>query len=156
MFGVMTLLVDWNAGSLTPVRILLWLPLSAVVFAVLLPPRVSAGPGRLVVRTLRRRTTVHTDALSAVRYYDAVSSHLILRDAFGNRLQIDTRTLAANPLLWHELDTGAHRSLERGTLRYGADILDRLGERIDDDIMRGVLGASGLSCRGPGCRRSSR
>ncbi|MEU6667173.1 hypothetical protein [Streptomyces sp. NPDC046727] len=139
------LLVDWDAGSLTPLRALLWMTLSAAVCAVLLPPRVSAGPGWLAVRTPWRRHLVRTDALAAVRQYEGPSSHLVLRDVHGHRLELDPRILAADPLLWHELDTGVRRSLERGTLRQGADVLDRLGHRIDDETVRAVLRASGLS-----------
>ncbi|QUC58984.1 hypothetical protein IOD14_20565 [Streptomyces sp. A2-16] len=145
IFCAMDLLVDWDAGSLTPLRALLWVTLSATVCAVLLPPRVSAGPGWLAVRTPWRRLVVRTDALTAVRQHDGVSSHLVLRDVHGHTLELDARTLAANPLLWHELDTGVRRSLERGTLRHGADVLDRLGRRIDDETARAVLRESGLS-----------
>ncbi|MET9118962.1 hypothetical protein ABZX38_32875 [Streptomyces longwoodensis] len=145
IFCVMGVLVDWDAASLTPLRTLLWVTLSAAVCAVLLPPRVSAGPGWVAVRTPWRRFVVRTDALTAVRQYDGVSAHLVLRDVHGHSLELDPRTLAANPLLWHELDTGVRRSLERGTLRHGADVLDRLGRHIDDETARTVLRKSGLS-----------
>ena len=145
LFCTMSLLVDWDAGSLTPLRALLWVTLSATVCAVLLPPRVSAGPGWLAVRAPWRRRVIHTDALTAVRQYDGVSSHLVLRDVHGHSLELDPRTLAANPLLWHELDTGVRRSLQRGTLRSGADVMERLGRHIDDESVQAVLRASGLS-----------
>ncbi|MET8801250.1 hypothetical protein [Streptomyces sp. NPDC004546] len=145
LFCALSLLVDWDAGGLTPLRALLWVTLSAAVCAVLLPQRVSAGPGWLAVRTPWRRHVVRTDALVSVRQYDGVSSHLVLRDAHGHRLELDPRVLTANPLLWHELDTGVRRSLERGTLLRGADVLHRLGRRIDDETVRAVLRASGLS-----------
>jgi hypothetical protein len=145
LFCALSLLVDWDAGSLTPVRALLWVTLSAAVCAVLLPRRVSAGPGWLAVRSSWRRHVVRTDALVSVRQYDGVSSHLVLRDAHGHRLELDPRVLTANPLLWHELDTGVRRSLERGTLLRGADVMHRLGRRIDDETVRAVLRASGLS-----------
>ncbi|GAA0530789.1 MULTISPECIES: hypothetical protein [Streptomyces] len=48
------------------------------------------------------------------------------------------------PLLWHELDPGARRSLERGTSRHGTEILRLLGRRLDNTATRGILGASGL------------
>ncbi|MGW5256300.1 hypothetical protein ACWERW_25440 [Streptomyces sp. NPDC004012] len=80
-----------------------------------------------------------------MRKYDGVSCHLVLRDVHGHRMQLDPRVLVANPLLWHLLDTGVRRSLERGTLRHGADVLERLGRRIDDEAMEAVLRASGLS-----------
>lgn len=145
LFCTMSLLVDWDAGSLTTLRALLWVTLSAAVCTVLLPHRVTAGPGWLAVRTPWRRHMVRTDALAVVRQYDGVSSHLVLRDVHGHSLEVDLRILAANPLLWHELDTGVRRSLERGTLRHGAHVLDRLGRRIDDETTRAVLRESGLS-----------
>ncbi|GAA3782985.1 hypothetical protein GCM10022403_016880 [Streptomyces coacervatus] len=141
----MTMLVDWDADTLTPLRALLWLTLSAAVFTVLLPPRVTAGPGWLAVRGLGRRRTVRTDALVAVGQFSGPSSHLVLRDADGHRLELDPRILAADPLVWHELDTGVRRSLERGTLRQGTDVLRTLGHRIDDETAQAVLRASGLS-----------
>ncbi|QKW05078.1 hypothetical protein HUT18_00610 [Streptomyces sp. NA04227] len=143
-FLVMSLLVDWCSGGLTPLHALLWFASSAALFSILLPPQVSAGPGWLAVRTSWRRRFVRTDELSAVRQYEGVSGHLVLQDVQGHRLELDPRILAANPLLWHELDTGALRSLERGTLRNGADVLDRLGHRIDDETARAVLRASGI------------
>jgi len=145
VFGSMTMLVDWDAGTLSPARALLWLALSTAVFAVLLPPRVTAGPGWIAVRGPIRHRMVRTDALAAVRQYGGVSSHLVLRDAQDRRLELDPRILAANPLLWHELDTGVRRSLERGTLRQGADVLRRIGRQIDDDTVQAVLRASGLT-----------
>ncbi|MER6358615.1 hypothetical protein ABT186_44250 [Streptomyces sp. NPDC001634] len=145
LFTALAFTVDWDAGTLTAPRALLWVALSTAVCAVLLPHRVSAGPGWLAVRTPWRRLVVHTDALAAVRQYDGVSSHLVLRDVHGHRLELDPRVLAANPLIWHELDTGVRRSIERGTLHRGADVLERLGHRIDDETTQAVLRASGLS-----------
>lgn len=143
-FCAMALLVDWDAGSLTPLRAMLWITLSAVLLAVLLPHRVTAGRGWLAARSVWRRRMVRTDALVTVRQYGGVSSHLVLRDAYGHRLELDPRVLAANPLIWHELDTGVRRSVEHCTLREGADVLERLGHRIDDETTQAVLRASGL------------
>ncbi|MFE9016977.1 hypothetical protein ACFYNL_00085 [Streptomyces sp. NPDC007808] len=144
-FAAMAELVDWDAGTLTALRTLLWLTLAATLFVVLLPPHVTAGPGWLAVQGTLRRHVVCTDALVTVRQYDGVSLHLVLRDAYGHRLELDPRVLLANPLLWHELDTGMRRSLERGTLREGAEVLRRIGHRIDDETARSVLRASRLS-----------
>jgi hypothetical protein len=145
VFCAMTLLVDWDADTLTPLRTLLWITLSAAVLAVLLPHRVSAGHGWLAVRGPWRRRMVRTDALAGVRQCGGIAPHLVLWDTYGHRLELDPRVLAANPLIWHELDTGLRRSIERGTLRQGADVLHRLGHRIDDDTAQAVLRASGLS-----------
>ncbi|MGW5658181.1 hypothetical protein [Streptomyces humi] len=144
-FGALTLGVDWDAGSLTPARALLWVALSATVLGLLLPARVTAGPGWLAVRGPLRRRTVRTDSLVHVGRYGDVAAHLVLCDTLGNRLELDPGVLHANPLLWHELDTGVRRSLERGTLRRGSEVLARLGHEIDDTNARAVLEVSGLS-----------
>lgn len=138
-------LVDWDARTLTPLRALVWLALSLALFTVMLPPYVSASPGLLTARGPLHRRTIRTDALVAVTQYDGVSSHLVLRDVHGHRLELDPRVLIANPVLWHELDTGARRSLQRGTLHQGSDVLRRLGHRIDDETALAVLRESGLS-----------
>ncbi|MFI5683453.1 hypothetical protein [Streptomyces sp. NPDC051636] len=143
-FAALTLLVDWDAGTLTAARALLWTTLSAALFAVLLPQRVSAGPGRLTVSGRLRRQAVRTDALTSAWHYGDVGTRLVLRDIYGHRLALDPRVLAADPLLWHELDAGARRARERGTLRQGTEVLERLGHRIDDETARAVLRASGL------------
>ncbi|MFC8429638.1 hypothetical protein [Streptomyces sp. NPDC057253] len=144
LFGALSLLVDWDAGSLSPLRTLLWLGMAAALFMVLLPARVTAGTGWLTVRGPWRRRTVRTDALTTVWRYDDLSSRLVLRDTYGHRLELDPHVLTANPLIWHELDTGVRRSVERGTLSQGADVLNRLGRRIDEETVRAVLRASGL------------
>lgn len=145
VFGALAFLVDWDAGTLTPPRALLWLALSVAVFAVLLPQRVTAGHGWMVVRGPLRRRAVRTDALVSIRQYDGVSAQLTLRDAYGHRLEVDSRILAGNPFLWHELDTGVRRSLDKGTLSQGEDVFSRLTERIDGETAQAVLRASGLS-----------
>ncbi|WP_326579974.1 hypothetical protein OG889_20390 [Streptomyces sp. NBC_00481] len=70
LFCAISLLVGWDAGSLTLPRALLWIILSAVVPTILLPPRVTAGPGRLTVTSPWREHTVWTDALVAARHQD--------------------------------------------------------------------------------------
>ncbi|MET9084187.1 hypothetical protein ABZX77_20290 [Streptomyces sp. NPDC004237] len=144
-FGGLTFLVDWDAGTLSPARALLWITLSAAILSMLLPARVTAGPGWLTVRGPLRRRTVRTDSLVYVGQYGDVSAHLVLRDSHGSRLELDPGVLHANPLLWHELDTGVRRSQERGTLRRGAEVLAQLGHEIDDTNARAVLEASGLT-----------
>jgi hypothetical protein len=141
----LTTLLDWGAGTLTPPRALLWLGLGAALFAVLLPPRLTAGRGWLAARGLLRRRVVSTDALVAVRQYPGPSGELVLEDAHGRRLSLDPRVLAADPLLWHELDAGARTSVAEGTLGCGAEVLRELGGRIDGGIAYAVFRASGLS-----------
>jgi hypothetical protein len=144
-FGTLSALVDWDAGTLTAPRAAIWSALSVAVFAVLLPQRVMAGHGWLMARGPLRRRAVRTDALVSIRQYDGVSAQLVLRDAYGHRLELDSRVLSANPFLWHELDTGVRRSLEKGTLLQGEDVLRRLAEQIDGETAQAVLRASGLS-----------
>ncbi|MET9971522.1 hypothetical protein ABZZ80_37875 [Streptomyces sp. NPDC006356] len=141
----MTLLVDLDGETLTPARALLWLALTALLFTILFPQRVTAGPGWLEVRGLLRRRAVRTDELVAIRQHGRVSALLTLRDTDGSHLTLDPRTLIANPLLWHELDTGVRRSRERGTLLEGTDVLDQLTHQIDDATTQAVLRASDIS-----------
>ncbi|MEU5613237.1 hypothetical protein ACI2L4_38450 [Streptomyces sparsogenes] len=143
-FAGLTILLDWGSGGLTVPRADLWAVLGVLVFAVLRPPRVSAGDGRLAVRGLVRERRVCTDALVAVRLDGSIATRLVLRDAYGGSVAFDPKVLVANPLLWHQLDAGARRSRERGMLRHGESTLRRLGERIDGGAVREVLRASGM------------
>jgi hypothetical protein len=143
-FSGVAMLLDQVSGGFTLPRAGMWAALSAMVFAVLLPPRVTAGEGWLAVRGAGRERRVRTDALLVVELYGQVAQRLVLWDAYGGRLDLNPRVLAANPLLWHLLDTGARRSRERGTLRSGTDVLRELGEWIDGETARAVLGTSGL------------
>ncbi|MDT3400139.1 hypothetical protein RKE29_26550 [Streptomyces sp. B1866] len=143
-FAALTAALDWASGGLTPARADVWLALGGLLFSVLRPPRVTAGPGWLAVRGLVRTHRVRTDALTGVQLYDGPAPRLVLRDADGGHVAFDARVLSAAPLLWHALETGARRSAERGTLRYGAWALRRLARRIDGGTARAVLRASGL------------
>ncbi|MGO4753281.1 hypothetical protein AB4212_32530 [Streptomyces sp. 2MCAF27] len=143
-FAVLTLLLDWGSGGLTVARADLWAVLGVLVFTVLRPPRVSAGDGWLAVCGLVFSRRVRTDALVAVRLDGSIATRLVLRDTDGHSVAFDPKVLLANPLLWHQLDAGARRSRERGTLRYGESALRQLGERVDGGTARDVLRASGL------------
>ncbi|MGW1893847.1 hypothetical protein ACWCP6_26875 [Streptomyces sp. NPDC002004] len=144
LFLCMATLTDWNAGTLTLPRAGIWLALAALVFSVLLPPRVTAGGGWLTVRGPLHAHRVRLDALAGVRQDGDVAARLVLWDVHGRRLCLDPRVLVDNPFLWHELETGGRRSLERGTLRYGAGLLRRLGEHMDGGEARAILRASGM------------
>jgi hypothetical protein len=138
------MLLDRAAGTLTLQRAGLWTLLAALILVVLLPPRVTAGEGWLAVQGFVRKRRVRTDALVEVRQHEGISAHLLLRDADGRWVELDPRVLAASPLLWHAVDAGARRSRERGTLRSGTDVLQRLSERIDGEQAQAVFRASGL------------
>ncbi|MFF4186317.1 hypothetical protein ACFYZ9_24360 [Streptomyces sp. NPDC001691] len=136
--------VDAAAGTLTDVRAALWLILGALLFAVLWPARVSAAPGLLVSRGLWRESGVRTDRLVSVRWSNGVAQRLVLRDADGNRAEIDPRVLVANPPLWAVVDTDAHTSIERGTLCCGETALRQMATRVDGETARAVFKLSGL------------
>lgn len=143
LFGALVLL-DLAFVGLTAVRIFWWAGLSVLLWVVLTPPRVSVEDGELEVRGLVTRHRACTDRLVAVWMAEGVTQRLVLVDTTGSRLELDPRILAANPLLWHRLEQGARRSLESGTLRCGMPVLERLGRRIDGEVSRGIVEASGL------------
>ncbi|MEE1840923.1 MULTISPECIES: hypothetical protein [unclassified Streptomyces] len=136
--------VDAAAGHLTWPRALLWTGLSALLCAVLVPPRVRAGAGWLSCQGLLRRRTVRTDRLVSVRWSDGVAQRMVLRDAEGGRVEVDPEVFLANPALWHRLDEDARGSVERGTLRCGVTALRQLSDRIDRRHARAVFTISGL------------
>ncbi|MFJ9855161.1 hypothetical protein [Streptomyces sp. NPDC101150] len=93
------MLLDQGAGGLTPARAALWAGLGLLVLAVFLPPRVSAGDGWLAVRGLMGERRVRTDALVTVRRRGGPAAHLVLREAYGQWLELAPRVLEADPLL---------------------------------------------------------
>ncbi|WP_409236173.1 hypothetical protein [Streptomyces sp. PA5.6] len=144
LFGLV-LLIDWANGTLGLLRAAcLWAQLSVLLYVVLHPVRVTAGPGWLAVRGLGRRRHVCTCLLTAVRHSEGVAARLVLCDSLGNRVELDPQILVDNPLLLHRLDTGARSALESGLLRTGHTELRRLTERADDTTARGVFEASDL------------
>ncbi|MEU6671772.1 hypothetical protein [Streptomyces sp. NPDC046727] len=143
LFGLL-LCIDGAAGSLTWWRGALWLLLALLLLLVLLPARVSAGTGWLATRRLLRTRRVRTDLLVAARPVDGVAQRLVLRDALGNRVEIDPEVLIRNPDLWYRLAEGARASEAAGTLLSGTTDLHRLARRLDSETARGVFRASGL------------
>ncbi|MFE5892845.1 hypothetical protein ACFQ6E_28450 [Streptomyces sp. NPDC056462] len=136
--------IDWGADTLTSARAALWVALAVLLFVVLCPARVSAGQGWLASRRLLHPRRVRTDLLVSVRCLDGVSQRLVLRDAFGERVEVDPRVLVDNPDLWHRLHEDAHTSLARGTLLCGATALRLLSERIDRENAATVFKVSEL------------
>lgn len=143
LFGALMLL-DWGLLRLTAGRAGWWATLAVLLLIVLTPPRVSAENGELTSRGLLIHRRVRTDRLVVVRMTEGVAQRLVLCDTSGGRLVLDPRVLVVNPLLWHQLDQGARRSLEQGTLRCDVPVLERLGRRIDGEVWREVLRTSGL------------
>jgi len=143
MLGLL-LVFDAGSGRLTALRFLLWAALAFLLFAVLLPARVSACEGELVCQGLFGHRSVCTDRLVAVCRSDGVAQRLVLRDEFGGRVELDPRVLAANPALWRLLDEGARASAAAGSLVCGTTELRRLSERLDRETARTVFRISGL------------
>ncbi|KUF20196.1 MULTISPECIES: hypothetical protein [Streptomyces] len=138
------LLVDFGAGTLSGARAGLWAGLAGLLYVILYPVRVTAGPGWLAVRGPLRSRHVCTGLLTAVRVSETVAARLVLCDSLGNRVEFDPKVLAANPLLLHRLDVGARRSRAAGLLRSGSVELGRLLTRLERRQAKGVFEASGL------------
>ncbi|MFI9804188.1 hypothetical protein ACIHEJ_07425 [Streptomyces sp. NPDC052301] len=138
------LLIDGAAGSLSPERGALWLLLAALLFVVLFPVRVSAGTGWPATRRLWATRRVRTDLLVAVGPPAGVAQRLVLRDALGDRVEIDPAVLTRNPGLWYRLAEGARAAETAGTLRCGTTALHDLSARLGRETALGVFRASGL------------
>ena len=138
------LVVDAAYGTLNAVRSCLWAALALTLFLILLPPRVTAGPGWLATRDLLRTRRVRTDRLVSVVWSDGVAQRLVLKDSDGGLVPLDPRVLIDNPRLWHLLDAGARVSQERGTLEYGTVALRRLSSKVDGETAKAVFKASGM------------
>ncbi|RZB18805.1 hypothetical protein StrepF001_16860 [Streptomyces sp. F001] len=138
------LLVDAAAGTLTPARAALWSGLALLLFLVLFPPRVTAGEGWLTVRGPWRSHRVRTDRLVSVRTTGSVGQSLVLRDAWGGRVQLDPRILIANPSLWLRLDTDARVAQTNGSMHEGRAALDHLSARVDRETALAVFKVSGM------------
>ncbi|WP_157856251.1 hypothetical protein [Actinacidiphila yeochonensis] len=140
----LALVFDGWDGSLTWWRALLWTALAATLFAILLPPRTTAGEGWLAVRGLLHTERVRTDRLVSARLMGTVDRRLILRDASGALASVDVTVLIANPFLWHELDSGARRAHAAGLLP-DRGALNELAKAVDADEARRLLSSAGLS-----------
>lgn len=135
------LVLDGAAGTLTPLRGLLWSAFALALFAVLVPRHVTAGDGWLAVRGPLGEHRVDTTRLVSVRSAHGTEPRLVLRDASGSRAEFDPRVLADNPLLWHRLDAGARRARAAGLLVEGVPVLRELAETIDGGVAREILTA---------------
>jgi hypothetical protein len=144
MLLVMLLVIDSAAGTASWPRTALWAGLAGVLLVILVPVRVTAGPGWLAAHGILGVRVVRTDRLVSVRWADGVSQRMVLRDADGERVELDPKVLVANPDLWRMLDEDARACVERGTLRCGRTALRGLGERIDRETARTVFRVSGL------------
>ncbi|QXE39571.1 hypothetical protein KQY30_33965 [Streptomyces sp. GMY02] len=141
---VLLLAVDTSAGTISGPRGALWATLAVLLFVVLWPAKVTAGPGRLSSRGLLVERRVRTDRLTSVHWSDGVSQRLVLRDENGGRVEIDARVLVANPELWHLLDTDARAATAAGTLSHGVMALRQLSERVDRETALTVFKVSGV------------
>ncbi|WP_432126175.1 hypothetical protein [Streptomyces sp. bgisy082] len=121
-----------------------WIALAALLLVILLPARVGAAPGLLVVRGLWLTRTVRIDRLTSVSWPEGTSRRLVLRDDEGSRAEVDLRVLLANPGLWLRIEAGARASRRRGTLTHGTADLARLSLRVHAETTRSVFKVSGL------------
>lgn len=140
---VLATLAEWDSGDVSATHSAVTLGAALGVLAMLWPAQVTAGEGWLTVRGLLRTRRVRTDALAGMWLIGDLASSLVLRDVHGCRVELDSETVVANPLLWHLLESGVHRSQQCGTLRTGARVLDGLGRRVDGEAAA-ILRASGL------------
>ncbi|MFJ9432999.1 hypothetical protein ACIRQY_25545 [Streptomyces sp. NPDC101490] len=136
--------VDAGAYGLPLSHTLGWIALSALLFVVLLPARVSLAPGLLTARGLWVTRTVRTDLLTAVAWPTGTARRLRLRDGEGGWAEVDLRVLLDNPALWLRIESAALSARRRGTLVHGTADLARLALRVDTETTRAVLNSSGL------------
>ncbi|WP_344529724.1 hypothetical protein [Streptomyces albiaxialis] len=148
-FLLATLLAaDSVYGRLTWQRGALWAGLAALLFVVLVPPRVTAGAGWLASRGVLGERRVRTDRLVALHWPElrgGTARPVVLRDEDGARLELDVRVLTSAPAVWLLLEEGARASLRHGTLLQGAHTLEHLALRVEEETARAVFHASGLS-----------
>ncbi|MCI3930556.1 hypothetical protein [Streptomyces sp. AN091965] len=137
-------LVDLAAGTLSALRVALWAVLAVLLYVILHPARVTAGPGWLAVRGPLRQRHVCTNLLTSVHVSRTVAARLVLCDSLGHRVEFDPRVLAENPLLLHRLDAGARAARASGLLRCGVTDLAWLTARLDGTCAKAVFEASGL------------
>jgi hypothetical protein len=137
-------LLDWGSDRITPWRAALWFALTALLFVLLYPARVSAGGNWLASRGLVRESRVRTDLLVSIRCLDGISQRLLLRDALGGRVEIDPEVLVRNPQLWSRLEEGARKAAAHGSLLCGATALRHLALGVDRETARSLFKASGL------------
>ncbi|MFI8451350.1 hypothetical protein [Streptomyces erythrochromogenes] len=136
--------LDAGLGGLDVTRGIIWTGLAGLIFVILLPRRVSVGPGLLSARGLLVSDTVRTDSLVSVRWSDGIAQRMVLRDSDGNQVEIDPNVLVRNPAMWSRLDTDTRTSLQHGTLLRGTTVLRQLAERLDRETAHTVLKLSGL------------
>jgi hypothetical protein len=88
------------------------------------PQSVRLGDGWLAVSRLGRWQRVLTSHLVGLSANPHVAGSLVLRDAAGNRAEIDVRCLVRNPLIWQRLHRDVNHARRTGSLRLtGADHL---------------------------------
>lgn len=144
-FLSLLVLIDAAACTLTPARAALWSGLALLLFLVLMPARAAVGDRWLTVRTLRGTSRVRTDRLVAAHATGHAGQRLVLRDAFGGRVEFDSQVLAANPALWHRLDTDARVSARQDPSTAQLAALHALSVRIDRETARAVFQVSGMA-----------
>ncbi|MER6426033.1 hypothetical protein [Streptomyces sp. NPDC001137] len=138
------LLIDWCADTLSLRRGALWSALAVLLFLLLRPDRIRVGEGWLTSRRLLRTRRIRTDQLVSLRTLDGITRRLVLRDAFGEHVELDLQVLVDNPDLWYRLHEDARTSLALGTLQGGSAALERLSVRVERETALTVFKVSDL------------
>lgn len=132
-------------GTLAWPVVVAWVVGALAVFAVLAPPRVTAGDGPLTVRAGLRTRRVRTGALAGARVEGRTARRMVLRDTAGGRVELDAYLVAESPLLRHELDRAVRRSHAAGLLPAAdAGAVRDLVAAADAEQARQVLTGAGL------------
>lgn len=130
------LALDAGAGTLDRWRALLWCGCALAALAVLLPARVTSGDGWIRATAVLVRHRVRTDRLVLARLSGVTVPRLVLRDRDGGRVELDLRTLEANPALWHRIERAVHDARRAGRIGDDTAPLARIAARVDDRALR--------------------
>lgn len=143
-FFVAALLVDAVGPGVTMAPTAGWGCLAAVLLLVLLPPRGSLTPGRLVARDLFTTRVVLTDQLSALPWPADVSERVVLADIRGGPGPTGLLPAARQPVPLAPTGGRCPRVTPVCSLVPGTACLDRLARRMDEEAARSVFRSSGI------------
>ncbi|NUP44400.1 MAG: hypothetical protein HOY76_47095 [Streptomyces sp.] len=138
------MLIDRSADTLSLRRGALWSALAVLLFLLLCPDRVRAGEGRLTSRRLLRTRRIRTGLLVSVRSLDGITRRPVLRDALGERVELDLQVLNDNPDLWYRLYKNARKSPALNTPLCGPAALERISERVERETAETMVRVSGF------------
>jgi len=85
------------------------------------PQSVRLGDGWLATSRLGRQQRILTSQLTGLSGNPRVAGSLVLRDAAGNRADLDVRCLVRNPLIWQRVHRDVSHAVRAGSLRLTRD-----------------------------------